>query len=252
MTLKDKTIVVTGGSRGLGLGLVEVLVDRGAKVTIVARDQGALAAVKQRLGVAVISADITEEGVAQRILTDIRPEILVLNAGMTPRMGRLDQLSWADFTAPWESDVKAGLYWLQAALNLPLKPGSRVLVGSSGAAESGSPLSGGYAGAKRMLWFMAKYANKVAEQKRLGIRFQAIVPQQIISGTGVGDEASRGYARAMGLERDVFLAGFGAPMPPRQFGEHVVSLLTERQYADAVAVGLKGDTGITVLEKEAA
>jgi NAD(P)-dependent dehydrogenase (short-subunit alcohol dehydrogenase family) len=252
MTLKDKTIVVTGGSRGLGLGLVEVLVDRGAKVTVVARDQSALATVKQRLGVAAISADITEEGVAQRVLADIRPEILALNAGMTPRMGRLDQLSWADFTAPWETDVKAGLYWLQAALNLPLKPGSRVLVGSSGAAENGSPLSGGYAGAKRMLWFMAKYANKVAEQKKLGIRFQAIVPQQIIGGTGVGDEASRGYARAMGLEREVFLAGFGAPMPPRQFGEHVVSLLTERQYADAVAFGLKGDTGITILEREAA
>jgi len=63
----------------------------------------------------------------------------------------LDQLSWEDFTAPWESDVKAGLYWLQAAVNLPLEPGSRVLVVSSGAAESGSPMSGGYGGAKRML-----------------------------------------------------------------------------------------------------
>ena len=31
MSLKDKTIVVTGGSRGLGLGLVEALVDQGAK-----------------------------------------------------------------------------------------------------------------------------------------------------------------------------------------------------------------------------
>jgi hypothetical protein len=44
---------------------------------------------------------------------------------------------------------------LQAALNQPLKPGSRVLVVSSGAAENGSPMSGGYGGAKRMLWFMA-------------------------------------------------------------------------------------------------
>src|SRR6266700_1553322 len=41
-------------------------------------------------------------------------------------MGRLDQLSWADFTAPWETDVKAGLYWMQAALNLPLAPGKRM------------------------------------------------------------------------------------------------------------------------------
>src|SRR2546421_9978449 len=209
MSLKDKTIVVTGGSRGLGLGLVEALVDQGAKVTVVARDPAALAAVEQRLGVATISADVTDKGDAQRILADVRPEILVLNAGATPRMGRLDQLSWADFTATWETDVKAGLYWLQAALNVPLKPGSRVLVGSSGAAVNGSPMSGGYGGAKRMLWFMAKYANGVAEQKHLGIRFQTIVPQQIIGGTGVGDAGANAYADAMGIKPETFLAGFG-------------------------------------------
>jgi NAD(P)-dependent dehydrogenase (short-subunit alcohol dehydrogenase family) len=252
MILKDKNVVVTGGSHGLGLGLVEALVAHGARVTVIARGADALESVRARLGVATISADVTDETAARRILAEVCPDILVLNAGATPRMGRLDQLSWADFTATWETDVKAGLYWLQAALKLPLKPGSRVLVGSSGAAEQGSPLSGGYAGAKRMLWFMAKYANGVAKQKKLGIRFQAIVPQQIIGGTGVGDEASSAYARAMGIEREPFLARFGAPMPPRQFGDHVVSLLTERQYAAAIAFGLKGDTGITVLEEEAA
>ncbi len=47
-SLRDKTIVVTGGSRGLGLGLVEALVDQGAKVTVVARDKNALASVKVR------------------------------------------------------------------------------------------------------------------------------------------------------------------------------------------------------------
>ena len=196
MSLKDKTIVVTGGSRGLGLGLVEALVAQGARVTVVARDSDALKSVRARLGVATISADVTDESAAHRILAEVHPDILVLNAGATPRMGRLDQLIWADFTATWETDVKAGLYWLQAALKLPLRPGSSVLVGSSGAAESGSPMSGGYAGAKRMLWFMANYANKIAEQKRLGIRFQAIVPRQIIGGTGVGDEASSAYAGA--------------------------------------------------------
>jgi NAD(P)-dependent dehydrogenase (short-subunit alcohol dehydrogenase family) len=252
MSLKDKTIVVTGGSRGLGLGLVEALVDQGANVTVVARDRAALAAVEQRLGVAVIPGDVTDEGAAQRILADVRPEVLVLNAGTPPRMGRLDHLSWADFTAPWETDVKAGLYWMQAALNLPLAPGGRVLVGSSGAARQGSPLSGGYAGAKRMLWFMAKYANGVAEQKGLGIRFQAIVPLQMVGGTGVGDAGAGAYARAMGLEPEAFLARFGVPMPPRQFGDHLVAVLDDPQYATGFAFGLKGDTGITVLEGEAA
>jgi NAD(P)-dependent dehydrogenase (short-subunit alcohol dehydrogenase family) len=37
MSLKDKNVVVTGGSRGLDLGLVEALVAHGARVTVVAR-----------------------------------------------------------------------------------------------------------------------------------------------------------------------------------------------------------------------
>jgi NAD(P)-dependent dehydrogenase (short-subunit alcohol dehydrogenase family) len=248
MSLKDKKAIVTGGSRGLGLGLVEALVAQGASVTVVARDADALASVRARLGVATICADVTDETAAHRILGEVRPDILVLNAGAKPRMGRLDQLSWADFSATWETDVRAALYWLQAALKAPLKPGSRVLVGSSGAAVNGSPMSGGYAGAKRMLWFMAKYANGVSAQKGLGIRFQAIVPEQIIGGTGVGDAGANAYAHAMSIKPEEFLARFGAPMPPRQFGEKVVSVLDDPKYAEGFAFGLKGDTGITVLE----
>src|SRR4030088_1514828 len=108
MSLKDKNVVVTGGSRGLGLGLVEALVDRGARVTVVARGAEALEAVRARLGVATISADVTDETAAHRILGEVRPDILALNAGAPPRMGRLDQLNWADFTVCWETDVKAG------------------------------------------------------------------------------------------------------------------------------------------------
>jgi NAD(P)-dependent dehydrogenase (short-subunit alcohol dehydrogenase family) len=252
MTLANKTILVTGGSRGLGLGIVEVLVEQGAKLIVVARGRADLAAVGQRFGVATISADISEEGVAARILGEVHPDILVLNAGATPRMGRFDQLSWADFSTTWESDVKAGLYWLQAALSLPLRSGSRVLVGSSGAAVNGSPMSGGYAGAKHMLRLMAKYANGIAKQKGLGVKFQAILPMQIIGETGVGDEASRVYAGSQGLSREAFLARFGAPLPPREFGEHVAALLTDPQYEAGVAFGIKGETGITVLEGDAA
>jgi hypothetical protein len=128
---------------------------------------------------------------------------------------------------------------------LPLKPGSRVLVGSSGAAVNGSPMSGGYAGAKRMLWIMAKYANGISAEKGLGIHFQAIVPLQIIGGTGVGDAGANAYAHAMGMKPEQYLARFGAPLPPREFGEKVVSLLDDPKYAEGVAFGLKGDTGIT-------
>jgi NAD(P)-dependent dehydrogenase (short-subunit alcohol dehydrogenase family) len=50
MSLKDKSAVVTGGSRGLGLGLVEALVAHGARVTVVARSAEALDSVRARLG----------------------------------------------------------------------------------------------------------------------------------------------------------------------------------------------------------
>lgn len=252
MILKDKTAVVTGGSRGLGLGLTEALVARGAQVTVVARDIEALEAVRVRLGVSTIAADVTDEAAAKRILTEISPDILALNAGMPPPMGRLDEISWAAFTATWETDVKAGLYWLQAALNLPLKPTSRVLLGSSGAAVNGSPLSGGYAGAKRMLWFMAKYANGISEHKKLGIRFQVIVPQQMVLGTGTVDAGANAYALTQGITPEVFVERFGSAMPPRDFGEKVVSLLEAPQYAESIAFGLKGDSGITILEEAAA
>ena len=249
MSLKDKNVVVTGGSRGLGLGLVEALVDQGARVTVVARQSDALEAVRTRLGVSTIASDVRDEAAAQRILAEVRPDILALNAGAKPPMGRLDQISWADFTAPWEHDVKAGLHWLQGALNLPLKPGSRVLVVSSGAAVDGSPMSGGYGGAKRMLWFMAKYANRVSEQRKLGICFQTILPRQMILGTGIGDTAAGAYARAMNIEPEAFVARFGAPMPPRVFGENVVTVLDNPMHAEGFAFGLSGDAGVTMMER---
>ena len=248
MSLTDKIVVVTGGSRGLGLGLVEALADHGARVTVVARQSDALEAVGGRLGVATIAADVRDEAAATRILGEVRPDILVLNAGASPPMGRFDQMSWADFNAPWAHDVKAGLHWLQGALNLPLNPGSRVVVVSSGAAINGSPMSGGYGGAKRMLWLMAGYANRVSEQKALGIRFQTVIPRQMILGTGIGDAAASAYARALDITPEAFVARFGAPMPPRAFGENVAAVLDDPAHAEGFAFGLSGDEGVKMIE----
>jgi NAD(P)-dependent dehydrogenase (short-subunit alcohol dehydrogenase family) len=249
MTQLDGTkVLVTGGSRGLGLAIVEALLARKADVTVVARDRARLEQLAQRLGVRVISGDIADESFAEDTLREVRPSVLVLNAGAQPALGLLHEQTWAGFSGTWNSDVKAGFHWLQAALRLPLARGSRVLVGSSGAAVNGSPLSGGYAGAKRMLWFMAQYANASAKELDLGIHFQAIVPQRMIGETELGRAGAEAYARRKGLTVEAFLAGFGAPMPPEKVGEHVVSILSEPKYEAGVAFGLKGGTGIVSLD----
>ena len=78
MDLNNKNVVVTGGSQGLGLGVVEAFVARGARITVVARGAEALDAVNARFGVATIAADIADENAAKRILAEVRPDILVL------------------------------------------------------------------------------------------------------------------------------------------------------------------------------
>jgi NAD(P)-dependent dehydrogenase (short-subunit alcohol dehydrogenase family) len=247
-TLEGQKVVVTGGSRGLGLGIVEALVAQKAQVTVVARDPDRLAEVSKRLGVNVVRGDVTDEKLAQGVLSDVRPSVLVLNAGTAPPMGPLHELTWENFSRAWDVDVKAGFHWVQQAIRLPLPRGTRVIIGSSGAALNGSPLSGSYAGAKRMLWLMAMYANDVATGLDLGIRFQAILPQQIIGDTELGRKAAEAYARRKGVSLEAFLDGFGAPMPPRKVGDHVVSILTDPRYATGVAFGLKGDRGIVSLD----
>jgi NAD(P)-dependent dehydrogenase (short-subunit alcohol dehydrogenase family) len=246
-SIKNQRVIVTGGSSGLGLGVVEALAARGAKIMVVARDTQRLAEVESRLGVTGAAGDVTDRALAASLLREFRPAVVVLNAGIKPPMGPLHEQSWEGFSAPWNSDVKGGFHWIQEALRLPLDRGSRVLIGSSGAAVAGSPMSGGYAGAKRMLWLMANYANVVAAELDLGIRFQALVPQQMTAAGAVGRVGAEYYSRRKGVTPEQLLAGFGKPLSAQDYGEYVVSILTEAQYEEAPAFGIKGDHGIVAL-----
>jgi NAD(P)-dependent dehydrogenase (short-subunit alcohol dehydrogenase family) len=247
-TLDRQRVLVTGGSRGLGLGVVEALVAHGATVTVVARDPVRLAELNGRLGVSIIPGDATDPRLAETALRDAQPSVLVLNAGATPTMAPLHEQEWEGFSTAWNTDVQAAFHWIQAAFRLPLGRGSRVLLSSSGAAIGGSPLSGGYAGAKRMIWMMADYANGIAKDLDLGIRFHALLPRQIVGATELGRTAAEAYARRKGVSTESYLAGFGTPLSPQAFGEHVVTLLTDPRYENSTAFGVRGDTGIQPLD----
>lgn len=244
----NKKVVVVGGSRGLGLGMVEALVVQGAQVSVVARRSKALNDVAKRLSVDAIEGDATDASLAERVLTRVRPDVLILNAGAPPVMRGMRERSWDDFNSVWNADVKLGFYWVQAALRLPLAPGSRVLLGSSGAAIKGALYSGSYSGAKRMLWLMAHYANAEAQALGLGIHFQAIVPMDLVAGTDVGKAGSEYFAQQKGISVEAFWATYGAPLTISQVGEQVAAILSDPAHASGVAFGLKGGVGITSLD----
>lgn len=247
MDFDGKRIVVVGGSRGLGLGMVEAFASRAAEVTIVARDATALHQLVEQMAVNTVSADATNADAAKRIMSETRPDIVIMNAGAEPPMERIDRVSWETFTTNWNLDVKASLHWVQAALTLPMAPGGLVILVSSGAAVQGSPLSGGYAGAKRTQWFIAKYAEALSTQLGLGLRFRVIVPRQMFTGTGVGNAGISAYAAAAGRTFTEQAATW-PDMTPRGFGDTVAELIGKTALEDAMIYAVRGDTGVTVIE----
>jgi len=237
--LNGKTALVTGGSRGLGRGIVEALVAEGVHVWVLARDAARLDALKQEIeGVDTTAADMTDPQVAVQTLHDIRPDILVLNAGATPTLAPIHEQTWEQFNAVWESDVKATFQFGREALLLPLKPGSEVVIVSSGAAIGGSPLSGSYASAKRAQWFMAQYFQREANNLNLGIRVRALVPQQIVGVTELGHLAATAYGAQQGMTKEQYLERMGPPLTPEAVGKGVVSLITDEAYDEGIAFGI--------------
>ena len=227
-SLDGKQALVTGGSRGFGRGIVEALLAGGARVHTVARTADSLAALRVEADgrLAVTAADAADPVVAGQLLDAVRPDVLVLNAGAAPQMRPLHQHTWESFSRNWEVDVKIGFHWLREALLLPLAPGSAIVVVSSGAALRGSPLSGGYAGAKATLRFIANYAAEEADRLGLGIRVTTLLPQ-LSPATELGRPAVTAYARRAGMSEEAYMAQRGAPLTPERAGAAVVQVLTD-------------------------
>ncbi len=163
MTSSDQTgstALVTGASRGFGRAIASALHVHGAQVVAVARNAQLLDSLNAELGgsLTTVVADVTDPVVAGTLIEQYRPDTLVLNAGAQPLSRPLHQHTWETFSRNWDVDVRHAFHWIRESLLLPLAPESTVVVMSSGAAVAGSPLSGGYAGAKATIRFITGYA----------------------------------------------------------------------------------------------
>lgn len=225
--LKGKHLVVIGASRGVGRSIVESGIHSGAEVLAVARREEDLSQlVKDTAGTRMLPLDASQEDAPPRVFDALAPDVLVLCGGAFPPTAPLHQLSWAEFAVNWEADVKIAFHFCKAALSRPLPAGTVVILIASGAAIGGSPISGGYAGAKRMQLFMASYAQKESDRLGLGLRFVALAPR-IMPDTELGKHAVAGYSRYLGISPADFIQGMDSPPSASDVAAAVVELAAQ-------------------------
>jgi NAD(P)-dependent dehydrogenase (short-subunit alcohol dehydrogenase family) len=223
--LAGTTALVTGASRGFGRGTVTALAKAGAQVVGVARDGAALLELRAELGGSFIAvtADATDPVVAGELIDEYRPGVLVLNAGATPLPRPVQQHTWQTFSRNWDVDVQHVFHWVREAMLAPLAPGSTVITLSSGAALFGSPLSGGYAGAKAAIRFLTAYAADESRREKLGIRFVSLLPQ-LTPATALGAVFAAAYAAREGDGTSARTGGPGQALTPDQVGQAITQL----------------------------
>jgi NAD(P)-dependent dehydrogenase (short-subunit alcohol dehydrogenase family) len=230
--LSGTTAIVTGASKGFGLAVTAALSGAGAAVVGVSRDPARLAEAQANLGAQFtpVAADAADPVVAGQLIDQYSPSVIVLAAGAAPLSRPLHQQTWSSFSRTWEVDVRQAFHWIREALLRPLAPGSVVVAFSSGAAVAGSPLSGGYAGAKATIRFIAAYAAAESERGGLGIRFLSLLPQ-LTPATDLGAAAVAAYAAREGMDVPDFLATRGPVLTPEQAGKAVLELTAGQTFS---------------------
>lgn len=227
--LEGKTAVVVGASRGLGRGVAVAFLSAGATVVALARDVqplSELAEANPRLR--TFAGDAADPVIAGNVLAQWRPNVLALVAGVAPVLRPIHLHTWETFSANWLVDVRIAFNWLRESLLLPLPKRSRVIVMSSGAAVFGSPLSGGYAGAKATERFLAEYASDETKRMGLDIGITAVLPR-LTPATDLGRPAIAAYAAREGVGEEEYMRRLGDPVTPAIAGAAFVTLATEQQ-----------------------
>jgi NAD(P)-dependent dehydrogenase (short-subunit alcohol dehydrogenase family) len=202
---------------------------------------GALTAAGVRVLAAGRERDATDPEQVAGLLAEADPDLVVVAAGARPRMASIEEQSWESFSTPWNVDVKIAFEVGRAALTRPLRPGSTVLIMSSGAGLNvgGSPLSGGYAGAKRMQMFLAGYLQRAADAGELGIRFVALAPRQLLAGTSIGEAAAAAYGAAAGVSGEDFMKRqYPVPLDADGVARAILSIASGEERPEATGLSL--------------
>jgi NAD(P)-dependent dehydrogenase (short-subunit alcohol dehydrogenase family) len=228
--LKDKIVLVTGGSKGIGFACARAFAQEGAKVAIVSRDPANLARAREQLAaeglhVHVARADLHDaqstEDVVEEASNALGPIDILVNSAGTAKRNNPEELDALAFRAamdakffPYVLPQQAVLKRMLARLKQGGPAGNIVnIIGQGGKVASSSHIAGGSANAALMLATVG-LAHHYGQH---GIRINAINPGH--TATGRVQEGLTVAARNAGISYDEAYAQSVAAIPLGRHGQ---------------------------------
>jgi NAD(P)-dependent dehydrogenase (short-subunit alcohol dehydrogenase family) len=161
--LDGRRALVTGGTRGIGLGAAVALAEAGAHVTIAARTASDIEAVVNTMAAARLNAegvalDITDSATVKAFADDVEPFDILVNCAGTARHSDFADIKPADYAAVMDVNLGATLFVSQAVVSRLVdtgRPGSIIHV-SSQMGHVGGPRRAVYAASKHAVEGLTK------------------------------------------------------------------------------------------------
>ncbi|HJV82208.1 SDR family oxidoreductase [Noviherbaspirillum sp.] len=180
--LKEKNVLITGGTSGIGLATAKLFKDEGASLIITGRDPEGLARAQQELGIETLAicSDASDISAIESLVEQVRArfgtiDVLLLNAGAA-KAAPIEHVSESLFDEIMNTNFKGVFFTIQKALPL-FSSNASIIVTTSITNQLGSPNFSTYGASKAALRSIVK--SLALELIERGIRVNAISPGPI-------------------------------------------------------------------------
>ncbi|HCP81760.1 MAG TPA: short-chain dehydrogenase [Octadecabacter sp.] len=210
MDLKDKVVLITGASRGIGAASARAFADEGAKVALLARSGGQIAELAAEIGDAAIAipCDVSSyDDVVRAIDETVKAfgplDVFIGNAGLLDPISHLAEADPEAWGKTIDVNLKGVFNGMRAAMPDMIKRGKGTIITiSSGAAHGPVEAWSSYCSSKAGAYMLTRCADKEAREQ--GLRIMGLSPGTV----------------ATDMQRDIKASGIN-PISQLEWSDHI-------------------------------